>query len=150
MVVAVLIVGIIAAVSAPRFSAALNARQAEAAARLVAADLNYLRRQAIARGKTVVATFNDGNASYSSADAASADRYQTTFARSLTQWSGNVHMQSNFDGSSSIGFDLRGLPWTGTSRLVDGSVLITSAGFQWRVDINPTTGIALAEIIPPQ
>ena len=148
VVVAVLIVGITAAIIGPRFASSLNARQAESGARMVAADLNYLRKQAITRGKSVVVTFDNNSASYVSSDAASADCRQSTFSRSLIQWAGNVQIEATFDAEETIEFDLRGLPWVNNQRMTVGSVNVDSASFQWLVLIDPTTGIASVQNIP--
>ena len=58
LTISVLIVGILAGVTAPRFAAVLDVYRADAAARKIAGEINYVARTAANRSQPITMTFN--------------------------------------------------------------------------------------------
>ena len=143
MLAAILIVGIIASITGPRFSASLNAHRSEAGARLIAADLEYLRRQAITQSKSVTVTFDPARFRYSSADAPALEGSIGPFRRSLRDWVGAVRMTVNLGTGSQLRFDMRGRPSADGADLATASIVVGSVR-RWHVTIDPTIGTATA------
>lgn len=69
-----LLVGIITAVAAPRFSLALQRHRVESAAKRLALDLDVARRMARNSGKTVTVSFNQKTNTYALSNGLSSNR----------------------------------------------------------------------------
>lgn len=74
LTIAVLVLGILAAVALPRVADSLDTSRARAAAAQVAADLAHARQQAITRGADQTILFTDANDSYELVGLANPDR----------------------------------------------------------------------------
>lgn len=145
LVIVVLLMGIMAAAAAPRFSGALAERRAKTVARRLVADLRLARRHAMSTSSNqAVEFFTTPSHGYrlpgmAPPGQASADR-EVVFS----ELAGSTTHAADFDGETTILFNGFGKPLAGSppAPLVNGSVAITSGGISHVVIINPTTGRA--------
>ena len=135
-----LIVGIIAAAAVPRFSDALARYRTDAAAQRVAADLNYARQVAMNHGVTQPVAFTLATNSYSMANTPHPDSPGLTYDVDLmsTQYPATLAVV-DFGGSTTVTFDIFGLPDAG------GSVTVDSDGNQRIVNLDAVTGVATVQ-----
>ncbi len=139
--IVMLVLGILAAVAAPRFSDSFQSSMLVAAANQIAGHVDYVRRVAV----------NEGKATSFHCDS-STDRY----------WSGEVafphlpgelldvdikavhhptfELTADFDGQSSLAFDFDGIPHVGSTPLQDGVITISCRGRSLDIHIAAGTG----------
>ncbi len=131
----VLIVGIVAAVATPRFFTSLSAHRSRAAARRIAADLEYARRRAITRSASQTATFSTTTHSYTLAGVADPVRPSTTWTVRLSEapWESTI-ASITFGNSGVLVFDWNGRPDRA------GSLVVQSGGSQSTVAVDALTG----------
>lgn len=144
LVIAVLIIGIIAAVSTPRFAASVSARRAEAGARLVASDLAYLRRQAISTSRDVTISFATPQATYSCSSVAAINQANSKFERKLRSWAPEVDLQVDFGGTAKLSFDMRGRPNIEGAPLASSKISVSCGDSSWQVSVDADTGNTFA------
>lgn len=109
LVIVVLIVGIVAAVAAPRYSQALDAAYARAAAVRVKSDLTYARQRAKQTSSNQTVTFDIGGNTYSLDGAKSRDHPDKDYLVPLASGEFNSKLISaDFGGSPSVTFDIYG------------------------------------------
>ncbi|QDT13599.1 pilus assembly FimT family protein [Planctomycetes bacterium K23_9] len=132
--IVLLIVGLTAAVAVPRFNLTMRGIHSRAAAIQIAADIDYVRRTAINRGRSATLTFSPNGQGYASDDVDFPDRVGRKLRVDLAEtFDSAVFANAQFDGivvldSQSITFDLEGTPHVGSSKLQTGLIVISSAG----------------------
>lgn len=144
VVITVLIIGIISAVAAPKFSEAIVRYRADASAKRVAADLALARRKAISDGKSRSVTFNVGANTYDLPGVEEINKSGRPYSVDLTNTGYPASLVSaDFDGDPNVTFNLYGQPLAAGSPLgADGTVVIASGSEQRTVTVNAVTGKA--------
>ncbi len=145
MVIVVLIVGIVAAIAAPRYSASLERFRVEAAARKIAADLERARGNARSTGTSRTVEFDVALNQYTLVGVRDLNRphLDCTTRLSKTGYPATL-LSATFNDTSQLTFDLHGHPWAGSplAPLTAGSVVIQAGGRQRTIIIDLTTGKA--------
>jgi len=137
LVVTVLLMGVFAAVVAPRFSGTLQHHRATSAARRICADLRLARNSAIASSAPRRVDFNVAQSRYTLVGVPSLDRPGTDYALQL---SGGTYdaaiISASLGGDASLVFDIHGQPDSG------GTIVVGSGSLQATVTVNAATGEA--------
>lgn len=131
LVIVLLIVGILAAAAAPKYSHSLQSFRLEAAYHRIAGDVNFARRTAQQNSSTQTIAFNVATNSYALVGASDIDRRSRTYQFSLGQNDYSCQLVSaDFGGSSNLTFDIHGRPQSG------GTVVIQCGGTTRTLTIN--------------
>ena len=148
MVIVVLIVGIVGALAAPRYSRSLEHFRAEAAARKIAADLARARGDARTTGANRTVEFDMGLNQYTLVGVKDLDRphLDCTTRLSKTGYPATL-LSADFNDTSQLTYDLHGRAWAGSplAPLTAGSAVIQAGSRQRTIVIDPTTGKAQVE-----
>ncbi len=139
--IVMLVLGILAAVAAPRFSDTFQSSKLVAAANQIAGHVDYARRIAINEGRTT--SFHCDS---------SADRYyssEVTFPHLPGQLldvdiravhDPNFDLMGDFDGQTSLWFDFEGVPHVGAMPLQQGTITVSANGRTLHIQIAAGTG----------
>lgn len=145
MVIVVLILGIIAAVAAPRYVDSLSHFRVEATAKRITADLWLARRTAkTSRAERTVQFYVPGNY-YELEGLDDMNHPDLPYEVNLAKTGYPATLVSvDFDGNDSLTFDMYGRPFTGSppAPLVAGSIVIQSSGRQRTIVVDAATGAA--------
>ncbi|TWT88908.1 Type II transport protein GspH [Pseudobythopirellula maris] len=139
LIAVMLIVSILTAVVAPRYYEAIDHRDADTAARRMAADMRLARSEAIRKSQPVVVRFADDSASYELEGVSHLDRAGQSNITTLGSNAERARIGSaDFGGGRVVTFDPFGRPSvTGTVTINSGdttrSVQLRADG---RVDVN--------------
>lgn len=139
-----LILGIIAAVSAPRFANAVRHYQLDAAARRIEADINYVQATARMSNRACSLTFAANAPTYTTTNVPHLDRSGRDYAVDLSDLGYVVTCQSNINGGRSVTYSPSGIAQAGSPLvgLTSGVITITAGGNTRTVTIDPVTGRA--------
>ena len=142
VMVTIVIIGIAAAIVVPTIGDTTDT-QVVAAARSIAADLQYAQNLAITTQSNVYVVFNNAQMSYSLSNNANASpplispitstSYTVTFG-SGNGFSGLNSMTAHFGGNATMYFDLLGAPHA------DGTVQVVAGPHVYVVTVAPATG----------
>jgi type II secretory pathway pseudopilin PulG len=139
LVVSVLLMGVLAAATLPRFSDAIQRHRVTSAAQRLCADIRFARNSALAASATRRVVFNLGSNRYTLVGVNSLDKPGTDYSVSLRDGLYETTIVSaNLGGDASLTFDMHGQPDSG------GTVVLRSGGIQKTVTVNPATGEATA------
>jgi Tfp pilus assembly protein PilE len=141
LVVALLIIGVLSAVAAPRFVHMLGRYRVDAAASRVQADLEYARQQARTHNQPRTVVFDAAAHSYELAEADHPDHPGGKYVVSLSD-AGEVSLKAAAFGAENaprVTFDLYGRPDSG------GTVVLTAGRAQRSVRVDGTTGRVTVE-----
>lgn len=139
IIVVVVVVGIAAAVIVPQAVDSSDS-QSIAAARVLAADLEYARDTAINLGTPIAVTFSVSQGTYSLTNASQPVIHPITKAAYTVKYSTTPGMsrvvigQANFGGGSVITFSETGAPDK------DGYVTLQAGAHSYRITVAPATG----------
>ena len=137
LVISVLIVGILAAVTAPKFFGTLNRMRVEAAAKRIKVDLGYLQQTAISESTTLSMSFTPASNAYSIPTRQNLDRPGLSYAVALDDSPYDAALVSAaLGGDSDVQFDRYGKPDSG------GTITVASGSYQETVTIDSETGKA--------
>ena len=142
LVIALLIIGVLSAVAAPRFVHMLGRYRVDAAASRVQADLEYARQQARTHNQSRTVVFDAAAHAYELADADHPDQPGGKYVVSLSDSPGDVALKAASFGAENaprVTFDLYGRPDGG------GTVVLTAGRSQRSVRVNGTTGRVTVE-----
>jgi Tfp pilus assembly protein FimT len=143
LVITVLVMGILAAVAAPRFASALARLQAEAGARRVAGDLNYARRVAIQTSRQTTVAFRTSPAGYDMTAVDDPAYPGQAYSVDLSAVGAGLALQSAvFNGGATIHYNAYGRPLVGGAALTTGTVVVSVGGQTRSVIVNVDTGEA--------
>ena len=133
----VVIIGILAAIAAPRFSNSITLQRVDAAARRVQVDLSLARRSAKVSTTSQTVSFDVATNSYRLVGMTDPDRSATEYKVSLFQepYSTTI-VSADFGGDAEIIFDGWGAPDSG------GSVVVQAGSHQKTINVDPDTGQA--------
>lgn len=134
------IIGIIAAIAAPRYTNSLLRYRAESAARRIAADLSLAQQTAMTASSSRTVTFDIGTHSYTIPGVRELDGPGVTYAVSLLDPPYEARIFSvNLGGDAVVAFDGYGLPDSG------GTVVVEVGDVQRTVVLEATTGTAVVQ-----
>jgi len=150
LVVVMVILGIAAMLAVPMLSSAADS-QLQAAAAMIAADLDYAKNLAITRQMTVTVVFDAGTESYQVQDSGSVvlshpTKVGASFRMNFASDSRTSRVDitaASFDGSSSITFDYLGSPYSGATTAVamtSGQIALSAGTYSTTVTVEPVTG----------
>ena len=139
--IVILILGLLSAVAAPRFSATLHSMELQAATQQLVAHLRYARQVAMNQGRTTTIQFDTVAATYSS-DSVDAPHLRGTklFVDLGTEFDGALSLTADFDSSTALSFNFEGVPYVGDTPMVLGQILLSSGDAQHEIEITPGTG----------
>ena len=148
ILVVVVILAIAAAMAVPMLSAG-GATKLQAAAEMVAADLEYAKSMAISRGGRYRVTFDVAGNAYQVEDPNGAviDHPITKGSPYVVDFDGGrlsgVEIASaDFDGTAGVQFDSLGSPYRATEEALDSGVLTLRIGDRTEtVHVEPVTGM---------
>lgn len=110
---AVLVMGILAASAVLRFADALTSTRVTSAAQRLAADLRYLRSQAITSSATRQVTFVVAQNRYTLVNVKSIDRPTVDYSVDLDDLFGATLINATLGGNGILKFDMHGQPDSG-------------------------------------
>lgn len=129
------LLSVLTAIAAPRYSSSANNYRVNMAARKVAADLGSARADAWNRGVHRTVTFTTAALQYTLTGVADMNHTAADTVVSLkTSPYSLTQLAANFGGLSSVIFDAYGMPNNG------GTVTVTSGTASQTVTLNGTTG----------
>jgi len=143
LVIVVLILGIVAAIAAPRYVDSLDHFRVEAAAAKIAADLELARRTARSTGTSRNVEFDVALNQYTLVDIQDVNHPTIEHVTQLSKTGFPATLVSaDFSGTNQVTFDLYGRPFAGDplAPLVAGSVVIRRGDLQRTIAMDPTTG----------
>ena len=139
--IVILIIGVLAAVAAPRFSDTFRGIQLEAAALRLAADIDFVRNTAINESRDVTIVFDNDRSSYQSNDVDSPERPGERLQVSLPLvYDDSVSLVADFDTTSTLTFDYEGVPHAAGAQMVSGQITLRSGSHQFVVTIATGSG----------
>lgn len=145
LVVVLLILGIFAAVAAPKFAESLTYHRVEAAARRLKIDLAQLRQAARRTSSPRSLTFQDSTTYTLSPDVADPDHPDQSYTVDLTATPYRLDaMTVDFDGETSVTFDGYGNPSHGgqvTLKADDWVCVVTLDGITGNATKSDTTSL---------
>ncbi len=146
LVLTVLIMGILAATAAPRFSGALHDRRAESLARRLVSDLTLARRTAMSHSTVQSVEFKTTPyVGYELPGVPMPGHHSENYVVDFGVTVGpTAVLSASFDGGPSVTFDMYGQPRTGTAftPLSSGTVVVGSGSHTRTVVVDPVTGRA--------
>ncbi len=136
-----LIVGITAAIAAPRFMESIRTTKLQVAARQLAAHIDYIRRVAVNEARTTTLVCNNTLHSYASGEVDFPDRPGQLLNVAIRDvYDPQFELIANFDSQTTLSFDFEGVPHVASTPLVNGKITIALGGNQFEVRIAPGTG----------
>ena len=137
LVIVLLVIGILAAVGAPKFVNSMYRMRAENAANRIKMDLGYARQTAMSQSTTLSVLFAPASDAYSIPGLSDLNRPGTTYTVALDASPYNADLVSATLGSdNNIQFDQYGQPDSG------GTITVESGAYQATVTIDPNSGKA--------
>jgi prepilin-type N-terminal cleavage/methylation domain-containing protein len=137
----ILVMGILAAVAAPRFADSVRAIRLEAAARQLAAHIDYVRGVALNEGRTATLVFDNVRHTYASESVDFPQRTGELLQVSMPlDYDPTFTLEADFDSQSTLSFDFEGVPHAGASPLKVGRIVLGSGGETFAVVVSPGTG----------
>ena len=137
----ILVIGVLAAVAAPRFSDTLRVVRLEAAAKQLAAHIDYIRAVAINEGRTTTLACNNSQQSYGCSSVDFPERTGVLLQVSVDQeYDPTFKLNANFDSSTTLSFDFEGVPRVGASALANGKIVLRSGKQRFAVIVATGNG----------
>lgn len=147
----ILVIGLLAAVAAPRFAESLRVTQLEAAAQQMAAHIRYLRNVAINEGRTVTLVCDNVNETYQCDTVDFPERIgESIFVSLPDDVEPTFKLHANFDSATSMSFDFEGVPHVGGTAMSNGRVTLRSGDYRFRVSIDAGTGVVTVTRVEPK
>jgi prepilin-type N-terminal cleavage/methylation domain-containing protein len=151
MTIVIVILAIAAVLALPMFSSAASTRL-EAAATMIAADLEYARTLAVSNQQRYTVIFDESNDKYEIRDSDNelvedpmkpGSNFVINFSTE-SRLSGVTISSADFDSLQSISFDYLGSPYSGatlnTPLAADGVISLQASGSSATVTVCPVTG----------
>ncbi|MDA1014318.1 MAG: GspH/FimT family pseudopilin [Planctomycetota bacterium] len=138
--VTVLIVGILAAVTAPKFVSSVQFRQSRSAADRIARDLDLARQTARHRSASQAVQFNAAASTYTLPGVAALNRRPGDYSIDVSARPFNSTIVSvDLGGDSEIIFNGYGQPDSG------GDIVVAVGSRQWTISVDPTSGMVTVQ-----
>lgn len=142
----ILVMGVLAAVAAPKFADSLRAMKLEAAARQLAAHIDYIRSVAVNEGRTTSLICDNNLHTYGSDSVEFPERIGELVLVSLPKfYDPTFTLLADFDSQTNVSFDFEGVPQVGASPLADGRIILGSGPDQFAVIIVSGSGATRVE-----
>ncbi|MFK8112761.1 MAG: GspH/FimT family pseudopilin [Rubripirellula sp.] len=140
LTIVMLMIGLIAAITMPRFNAQIRVVRLEAAARQLATHIDLIRTTAVNEARTT--TLACAPNQYSSPDVDFAERIGTPISVQVQQtYDSSIALIADFNSLAQLTFDFEGIPHAGGSPLTSaGMISVTSGNEQFVVSIAVGTG----------
>ncbi|TWU56530.1 hypothetical protein Poly51_24410 [Rubripirellula tenax] len=140
--IAILVIGLLSAITAPRLSDAYRSTRLQSAAWRVTNDVRLARQMAIARGRSIEWVCQNANDVYTCASLGSRDGSGASMSVSIGElFDSSFDLSADFDGQSTIRFDADGVPYVGTSMMQTGVITLQFGGDRYDVRIAAGTGL---------
>jgi prepilin-type N-terminal cleavage/methylation domain-containing protein len=141
LTIVLLIVGITAAVAAPRLADTVRAMRLRAAANQLAAHIDYVRSVALNEARTTTLVFDNSLDHYLCDDVLLPDQPGQPFYFAVRE----VHdpsfdLTADFDSRSELSFDFEGVPTVNSTPMESGTVILGYGKEQYQVAIAAGTG----------
>jgi prepilin-type N-terminal cleavage/methylation domain-containing protein len=131
LVIVLLVVGILAATAAPKYSESLASFRLQAVAHRIAGDIGHARRTAQQNSSMQTISFDVDTNSYTLSGVTSIDRRSQGYQFSLGQTEYSCQLVSaNFNGSPVLTFDVYGRPQSA------GSIVVQYGGATRNITVN--------------
>jgi Tfp pilus assembly protein FimT len=135
LAVVVFILGILAAVAAPRYGDSVSRYRVDAAAQRIAAELERARQTAQTKSQTVSIAFNTAGENYTVTGVRSLDGNTATYTVNVpTNFPNTDVTAASFGGDAVLLFNGFGIPDSG------GSVVIQNGAYSRTIAVAATTG----------
>lgn len=135
LVIVILILGILAAGTAPKFNASLRRAQVDGASLRIKADMNLARQTAISRSANQSVKFTVGSAVYTLSGISDPDHPSQAYSVNLADGAYRaVVATASFGGSDTLQFDRYGQPTSA------GTVTVSADGVTKAVAVDAATG----------
>jgi len=139
--IVILIIGLLAAVSVPRFAEAARITQLQAASQTLAEHARYLQATAINEGRSISLVFDADRDRYYSTDADMPEQPGRPLeVRLASQYDATFQLSANFDSTATVTFDFEGVPRVGSKPLGRGEAILASGKHRFAVGIETGTG----------
>lgn len=135
MVTVIAVVGVLASMAIPRFGRTMELRRADAAARLISADVLRAREYARVSGVPRTIVYDATKAAYT-IDLPDPDRPRSTIARDLNALYGAALSGVDFKSGAQLSFTAEGAPSTG------GTLTVAVGRIARTITVNAVTGTA--------
>lgn len=146
LTIVVLIVGLLTAIGAPRFSRSLRTRNVRNAAIQLAAYVDYVRQTAINEGRSASLSVSTSEDRFTSPDVDFPDQVGVPISVPLKEmFDVSIELNASFDSGRALTFDLEGMPTVAGAPLINGVIQIRSPEIGYRIRINSGTGMVTIE-----
>jgi type II secretory pathway pseudopilin PulG len=137
----IFLIGVLAAVAAPRFASSVRVMRLEAAARQLAAHIDYIRSVAINEGRTAELVCDNILHSYGSTSVDSPELTGELLNVSVQQdFDPTFTLTADFDATTTLSFDFEGVPRVGATAMTQGTIELGSGSDKFYVTIATGTG----------
>ena len=139
-----LILGIMTAAAGPKLSTTVLSYHADAAARRIEADINYVRGHALYTSAPCSITFQSSPPSYTTTGVPQINNSGQAYSVNLSTIGYSVSLTASLNGGPGITYTATGVPQAGSplAALSSGTITITSGNQTRTVTIDPVTGKA--------
>lgn len=135
--ITVLIVGVLSAVTVPKFSETLSQTRAESAVARIKADLGLARRRAMSTSSTITVQFFPSTDDYVILGLTDLNHRSQEYSANMSSYPYDASLVSaSLGGDSNVQFDLYGRPDSG------GTITVESRGYTQTVTVDSDTGRA--------
>jgi prepilin-type N-terminal cleavage/methylation domain-containing protein len=145
LAIVLLVIGILAAVAAPKLAQSLCQENVDAAAKRMVADLEVARRAARSTGTSRTVQFDLANNQYTLLGVMDINhpRIQSVTKLSNTGFAATL-VSASFNSTNQLTFDRYGQPFAGSplAALTSGSIVVQAGAAQHTIVVDPTTGKA--------
>lgn len=141
LTIVILIMGIMAAIAAPRMADAVRGARLQAAANTLAAHVDYIRSVALNEARTTNLVCDNTAYTYSSSEVDFPElRGQLLHVAMGVDHDPAFTLTANFDTRTTLSFDFEGVPMVGSDPMVSGQIMLGYGSDQFRVKIAAGTG----------
>ncbi len=142
----IFVIGVLAAVATPRFANSVRVMRLEAAARQLAAHIDYIRNVAINEGRTTELVCDNSLHTYGSTSVDSPELTGELLTVSMQQdFDLTFTLTADFDATSTLLFDFEGVPHVGAAAMTQGTIELGSGSDKFAVKIAAGTGATSVE-----
>jgi len=145
LLIVLMLMGILAAVAAPKFVASMSRYRTESAAKRIVADLQYARQLARSKSASVTFNFEPELDRYILMNVADIDHPQEEFSVTLTEspYVAQIVSVTGYGANNRVVFDFYGRPNAA------GSVVVASGGYQATITITESGQTTVSGVVGP-
>jgi Tfp pilus assembly protein FimT len=139
--IAIMILGILAAVAVPRFGDSVRGSRLRAAANQIASHVDYIRQVAINQGRTATLLIVEGTDRYQSTDVEFPDKIGRLIDVPVkTAFDSTFELSADFDSHHQLTFDFEGVPRVPGGAMQSGVISIGYDDQNYEIVITPGLG----------